>query len=164
MIKEVKLEKANVYKNNKDGKYYMSVIYTYEADDGTHELTYPKVDFPLSQDRLPICISQTSLFEDSKYYFATQNQLEFYKSNDKLVKPRERLNCRFVVTDINGYIRVNNLTIGKIYKVIDGKFVDDNNIQYPLDNYLYSWDDLVKYLGKDGNYSNYQYSILKIVD
>lgn len=164
MIKETKLEKANVYKDDKDGKYYISVTYTYEAEDGTHELTYPKVDFPLSQDNLPIRLSEISIFEDSKYYFITPNRLEFYESNDKLVEPKERLNCRFVVMDINGYTRGNHLTIGKIYKVIDGKFVDDDNIQYPLYNYLYSWEDLVKYLGKDGNYSNCQYSILKIVD
>ena len=163
MIKEEKLEKAVVYKDKEDGKYYISVTYTYEAEDGTHELTFPKVDFPLSQNSLPIRLSEISIFEDSKHYFITPNRLEFYKSNDKLIKPKERLNCRFVVTDINGYTPVDRLTIGKIYKVIDGKFVDNDNIQYPIYKYLHSWEDLVKYLGKDGGYSNCQYSILKIV-
>lgn len=155
MIKEVKLEKAVVYKDKEDGKYYISVTYTYDAEDGTHELTYPKVDFPLSIDSISDC-----------YYKILSNEAtkKISIKIDKLIEPKERLNCRFVVTNINGYSRVDPLTIGKIYKVVDGKFMDNGDVQYPLYTYLHSWEDLVKYLGKDGAYSSYSYSILKIVD
>lgn len=52
MINWCKLENASVY--SVDDKFYIMLEYRYEDNDGVHELTIPKVDFPFKQDKYPV--------------------------------------------------------------------------------------------------------------
>lgn len=36
-----------------DGKIYLKLSYTYEGDDGTHEVTFPKIDLGFYTEQIP---------------------------------------------------------------------------------------------------------------
>lgn len=36
-----------------DGKLYLKLSYTYEGDDGTHEITFPKIDLGFYTEQIP---------------------------------------------------------------------------------------------------------------
>ena len=69
-------------------------------------------------------------------------------------RPKELLNCKICVTKIDGDCTF--LTVGKIYEIKDGLFINDNGSQYPADrgcfcprSPLESVDDLKKYFSKE---------------
>ena len=52
MKKDVQLKNVKPYQDEY-GHWFLKLVYTYEDEDGAHEFTYPKVDLPFSQERIP---------------------------------------------------------------------------------------------------------------
>lgn len=101
-----------------------------------------------------------------KYYKAVGCNTLFFDKNgfDKITKPLEeekpqRLNCKFVVTNLNG---CESMTKGKIYEVVDGFFVDDENFKYPIDKPLDTFHSLILYM--HCRYSLRPMDVLEVVE
>lgn len=80
------------------------------------------------------------------------NTLFFDKNGfDKITKPYEDpnklLNCNFIVLDTSDE---SNLTKGKVYEVVDGKFANDLCTCFPLDIELDTFENLERYLSSYG--------------
>ena len=79
-----------------DGKIYLKLSYTYDGDDGTHEVTFPKIDLgfyteqiPSTENHLPLYARIDNCYGDS----FTLRDAEIPGSRtpvcyfDKLIKP-----------------------------------------------------------------------------
>ena len=48
-----------------DGKIYLKLSYTYDGDDGTHEVTFPKSDLGFYTEQIPRFERQIGLYTDT---------------------------------------------------------------------------------------------------
>lgn len=83
------LKSAKVYYEN--GTPFMKLVYTYDDEDGGHEITFPKVEFPFPTQNIP-SINQHGPFNATIDLSSAKNLFckdEVYYI-DKLVNPKPR--------------------------------------------------------------------------
>lgn len=77
------------------------------------------------------------------------------------VRPKELLNCKICITKIDGFSC--SLTVGKIYEIKDGHFINDDGDPFPLTySHIETVDDLKRYF-KRGTHGRYAMATIDFV-
>lgn len=90
------LKAAKIYYEN--GTPYMKLVYEYNDEEGVHEVTYPKVQFPFETDCLPNVTYEGFSFDVSFNIIIPHDELILFKGSaggfdevyfiDKITKPK----------------------------------------------------------------------------
>lgn len=91
-----------------DGEYYLKLVYEYESNDGTHQLTFPKVSFPFRKDRIPDM--RTGAYDDSLY-------LTTYLDSKLLLQEVKYIDCDGETITTSPASVVDYITKRKVHKM-----------------------------------------------
>ena len=134
---------------NKNGAFVGS---TFEVVPRFFEKVKPKTIVIYRKDQSVIALDKTTgktaearCNPADTFCFMTGAKLAF----ERLTSTRELLNTKICITHIDDDTALCGLTVGRIYKIKGGKFVDDKGDVFPLYDRLHNIEELRKCLSAD---------------
>lgn len=104
-----KLKHVSCWLSAEDNNWYMSLVYEYDGTDGLHQVTYPKVELPFTQNSIPKPIEIS--FEPA--FLMCKMNASLYDSDVKDPRNGEIYN-HVVMTDILVEPKRHKLTLAEI--------------------------------------------------